>query len=187
MRIGITILDREALKAKYLDCLAVRARSAQRLLEVIKVLLGLGVVRETLFRWGVAAGYSRSTVRCLLRRVFYRLWRRQRQRGAGRKASAEALELLAHARCHHGGRALRVRQAAHRAGQAQAAAHAEAAVRIKIVQGVIAVPQLPISRRRVGSQLPCCGPASRWWEAWRDPEPIRRTGPNGSRAGQRNC
>ena len=160
MRVGLTILNRKALKAEYLGCFAARARGAQTLLVVIKDLLGLGVVRATLFRWGVAAGYSQATVRSLLSRAFCRLGLRERKTGAGRKPSAEALELFAHARRQYGGRALRVLRAAHRAGQAQAAAQAEGAEAIKIVPGVIAVPQLPTSRRIVGPQIHSAGQPS---------------------------
>jgi hypothetical protein len=48
MEPAITMPDREALKAKYLDCFAARARSSQTLLEVIKRLLRLGVVLRPL-------------------------------------------------------------------------------------------------------------------------------------------
>ena len=171
MRVGLTILNRKALKAEYLGCFAARARGAQALLVVIKDLLGLGVVRATLFRWGVAAGYSQATVRSLLSRAFCRLGLRERKTGAGRKPSAEALELLAHARRQYGGRA-------------QAAAQAEAAVRIKIVPGVIAVPQLAASGRRVRVPIAVRGPARQWREVWRDPEPVWRTGRNGSQTNQ---
>ena len=184
MRVGLTILNRKALKAEYLGCFAARARGAQALLVVIKDLLGLGVVRATLFRWGVAAGYSQATVRSLLSRAFCRLGLRERKTGAGRKPSAEGLELLAHARRQYGGRALRVLRAAHRAGQAQATAQAEAAVRIKIVPGVIAVPQLAASGRRVRVPIAVRGPARQWREVWRDPEPVWRTGRNGSQTNQ---
>ena len=120
---GIAILDREALKAKFLGCFAARTTSAQTLPEVVKILLQLGVVRTTLFRWGVAAGYSPATVRSLLSRAFCALGLRQRRTGGGRKPSAEALELLAHSRREYGSRALRMLRAAYRAGKAQDAAH----------------------------------------------------------------
>ena len=48
MEPAITMPDRAALKAKYLDCFAARARSSQTLLEVIKRLLRMGVVLEPL-------------------------------------------------------------------------------------------------------------------------------------------
>ena len=43
---GIAILDREALKAKFLGCFAARTTSAQTLPEVVKILLQLGVVHD---------------------------------------------------------------------------------------------------------------------------------------------
>jgi hypothetical protein len=104
-------LDRKVLKEKYLGCFAARATSAKTLPEVIRNLLHGGVVRATLFRWAVAAGYSQATVRSLLSRAFCSLGLRLRKAGAGRKPSAEALELLAHSCERYGNRALRVLRA----------------------------------------------------------------------------
>jgi len=146
---GTIILDRKALKAKYLDCFAARTSSAQTLLEVIKGLLHLGVARATLYRWGPAAGYSHATVRSLLSRAFCALGLRERRAGAGRKPSAEALELLAHARRQYDTRALRVLRAAYRAGKAQASAANPA----NSVPELIAAPQLLIARPIVVPQL----------------------------------
>ena len=123
MEDGPTIPDRKALKAQYLACFAARTTSTQTLLEVITSLLHLGIDRSTLFRWGIAAGYSPATVRSLLSRAFCALGLRQRRTGGGRKPSAEALELLAHSRREYGSRALRMLRAAYRAGKAQDAAH----------------------------------------------------------------
>ena len=47
MEPAITMPDRAALKAKYLDCFAARARSSQTLLEAIRRLLRMGVARAT--------------------------------------------------------------------------------------------------------------------------------------------
>ena len=150
---GIAILDREALKAKFLGCFAARTTSAQTLPEVVKILLQLGVVRTTLFRWGVAAGYSPATVRSLLSRAFCALGLRQRRTGAGRKPSAEALELLAHSRREYGSRALLMLRAAYRAGKSQEAAHDSAPNPVGSLPELIAVPQLLTSRTIVAPQL----------------------------------
>ena len=123
MKDGPTLPDRKALKAQYLACFAARTTSTQTLLEVITSLLHLGIDRSTLFRWGIAAGYSPATVRSLLSRAFCALGLRQRRTGAGRKPSAEALELLAHSRREYGSRALLMLRAAYRAGKSQEAAH----------------------------------------------------------------
>ena len=139
---GPTIPDRKALKAKFLGCFAARTTSAQTLPEVVKILLQLGVVRTTLFRWGVAAGYSPATVRSLLSRAFCALGLRQRRTGAGRKPSAEALELLAHSRREYGSRALLMLRAAYRAGKSQEAAHDSAPNPVGSLPELIAVPQL---------------------------------------------
>jgi len=153
MESGITIQDRRELKAKYLDCFAARTSSAQTLLKVIESLLHLGVVRATLFRWGVAAGYSHATVRSLLSRAFCALGLRERRAGAGRKLSAEALELLAHSRREYGSRALRMLRAAYRAGKSQDAAHDSAPNPVGSVPELIAAPQLLTARSIVGPQL----------------------------------
>ncbi len=150
---GTIILDRKALKAKYLDCFAARTSSAQTLLEVIKGLLHLGVARATLYRWGPAAGYSHATVRSLLSRAFCALGLRERRAGAGRKPSAEALELLAHSRREYGSRALRMLRAAYRAGRSQEAVHDSAANPVGSVPELIAAPQLLTSRPIVAPQL----------------------------------
>ena len=110
-------LERMALKEKYLDCLAAREASAKTLPEVIKRLLRLGVVRAALFRWAVENGHTPATVRSILSRAFCSLGLRQRETGAGRRPSAEALELLAHSRKRYGERHLRVLWAALRAGR----------------------------------------------------------------------
>jgi hypothetical protein len=133
------------LKAKYLDCFAARTSSAQTLPEVIKSLLQLGVVRATLFRWGIAAGYSRATVRSLLSRAFCALGLRQRRAGAGRKPCAGALELLAHSRRQYGSRALRMLHAAYRAGKTQDARRA------KLSSRPIVAPQLDSAGRNSGA------------------------------------
>jgi hypothetical protein len=116
----IAVLDRKALKAKYLDCFAARETSAKTLPEVIRGLLEFGVARETLFSWAIDAGYNELTVRTVLSRAFCALGIRERKEGAGRKPSAKALELLEYAREQYGDLALRILRAAFRAGKAQA-------------------------------------------------------------------
>ena len=153
MEDGPTIPDRKALKAQYLACFAARTTSTQTLLEVITSLLHLGIDRSTLFRWGIAAGYSPATVRSLLSRAFCALGLRQRRTGGGRKPSAEALELLAHSRREYGSRALRMLRAAYRAGKAQDAAHDSAPNPVGSLPELIAVPQLLTSLTIVAPQL----------------------------------
>ena len=150
---GPTIPDRKALKAQYLACFAARTTSTQTLLEVITSLLHLGVVRDTLFRWGVAAGYSPATVRSLLSRAFCALGLRQRGAGGGRKPSAEALELLAYSQRQYGPRALRMLHAAYRAGKAQDATHDDERNCRNSVLELIAAPQLLGSHTIVAPQL----------------------------------
>jgi hypothetical protein len=116
----ITVLDRKALKAKYLGCFAARETSAKTLPEVVRGLLDFGVARETLFSWAIDAGYNELTVRTVLSRAFCALGLRERKEGAGRKPSAKALELLDYAREQYGDLALRILRAAYRAGKAQA-------------------------------------------------------------------
>ncbi len=147
------ILDRKALKAEYLDCLAARTSSAQTFQQVIRDLHGIGVLRETLFQWGVAAGYGKITVGTLLSRVFCSLGLRQRKAGAGRKPCREALELLAHTRQQYGNRALRVLRAAYRLGRTQEKARGDDRTRVDAAPVGIRVPKLLPLKLIDGPQL----------------------------------
>ena len=153
MEARTTISERSALKARYLDCLAARTNSAHTLSEVIKNLLGLGVVRPMLLQWGVAAGYGKTTVRSLLSRAFCALGFRQRKVGAGRKPSPEALELLVQSRQRYGNRALRVLRAAYRAGKTQEAGHGNAGRRVEAAPGIIPTAPLLAPKLIEGPQL----------------------------------
>jgi hypothetical protein len=114
--------DAEALKAKYLKCFGVRANSAMDLQKIVKRLVQQGVSRDILFIWGVNAGHPRTTVSSTLSRIFCALGLRKRLKGAGRKPSQDARELLDYARRQYGERALKVLRAALRAGRAPSAA-----------------------------------------------------------------
>jgi hypothetical protein len=118
---GMKKPDAEALKDKYLKCFGVRAASAMALQKIVKRLVQQGVSRDILFIWGVNAGHPRTTVSSTLSRIFCALGLRTRLKGAGRKPSPDALELLEYARAQYGERSLKVLYAALRAGKAQAA------------------------------------------------------------------
>jgi hypothetical protein len=92
----------QALKREYLRCFGVRTTSTAALQEVVLDLIRQGVSRKTLALWAVRAGFGKRPVSSLLSRVFCALGLRQRRTGAGRKASPEGLELLAHAYALYG-------------------------------------------------------------------------------------
>jgi hypothetical protein len=110
----------EALKEKFLQCFGVRTTSATALQTVVKRLVKKGVSRDILVQWGVQAGYPRATVSSTLSRIFCAIGLRERNKGAGRKPSPDALELLDYARRQYGVRALKVLRAALRAGRTEA-------------------------------------------------------------------
>jgi hypothetical protein len=112
--------DSRVLKQRFLQCFAVRSTNTETLRQVIRELLNLGMVRKTLVRWAIEAGYNCASVRSLLSRIFCALGLRERAKGAGRKPSPEAQELLAYAQARYGDRYLRVLHAAYRAASARA-------------------------------------------------------------------
>jgi hypothetical protein len=114
---NITSLERERLKAAYLECITVcRGSNANRtrLMEVIKGLIDQGVCRKALVVWAVQAGYAKRSASSLLSRVLCSLGLRKRKKGAGRKTAAEALKLAIYARWLHGKDFRRLLQAASR-------------------------------------------------------------------------
>jgi len=134
-------LGPELLKERYLQCFGVRANSATMLQGIVKNLIEEGVSRQTLVAWAVKAGYTKGHVSSLLSRILVSLGLRERKKGAGRKPSPAALELLTHAQSLHGEECLNVLRAAWRAGKAQlAAANHETRHR---ASGLIVVPRLP--------------------------------------------
>jgi hypothetical protein len=114
--------DSQALKERFLQCFGARANNATALQDVVKKLIDHGVPRKTLVAWAVEADFSRSHIASVLSRIFVALGLRERQKGAGRRPSPAALELLAHARSQYGENFLRVLYAACRAGKTQLAA-----------------------------------------------------------------
>lgn len=111
--------QRMLLKRKYLRCFASRSLGNDNLPRVVRHLVDLGETRETLFRWAVEANHRPAYVRSVLSRVLCALGRRVRSKGAGRKASPEALALLSYAEVRHGDRALSVLRAAYRVAKAK--------------------------------------------------------------------
>jgi hypothetical protein len=109
-------LDREALKRKYLRCFGVRVINSTALQEAVQALIRQGVPRKTLVAWAVRQGTSKRAASTLLSRIFCALGLRERQAGAGRKASPEAVELLAHAHERYGEKCLKILRGALWAG-----------------------------------------------------------------------
>ncbi len=83
-----------ALKRKYLRCFGLRTTNTAALQEIVQRLNQQGVSRAMLVAWAVQKGFARRSVSCLLSRMFTALGLRERQAGAGRKASPEGEELL---------------------------------------------------------------------------------------------
>ncbi len=117
-----SILEKQALKEKYLGCFGVRAASATAMQDAVKGLVQLGITRKTLHEWAVGAGFSAGYVRSHLSKMFCALGMRERAVGAGRKPSPDALELLIYARARYGDRFLKVLRGALRAGKVRVAA-----------------------------------------------------------------
>ena len=115
-------LSPQALKERYLRCFGERTNNAALLQSVVRDLIHEGIPRQTLAAWAVEAGYSKGYVASLLCRVLVSLGLRERNKGAGRKPTLAALELLAHARSRYGKHFLRVLYAACRAGKVHLAA-----------------------------------------------------------------
>ena len=112
-------LDRKALKQKYLDCFGARATNAETWRQTVMRLIEQGVTRGTLLNWAIDAGHPRITVSSVLSRILVALGVRERQPGAGRRPSPEALELLEHVRVRYGEQFLKVLHAAARAARTQ--------------------------------------------------------------------
>ncbi len=117
----MTAVDREALKREYLRCFGVRTTNTVALQEAVQNLIRQGVSRKTLVEWAVRAGFAKTSVSSLLSRVFCALGLRERQAGAGRKVSSEALELLAYANGGYREKCLKVLRGGLRAGKKQLA------------------------------------------------------------------
>jgi hypothetical protein len=109
----------KTLKKKFLECFGMRRTSATALHGVVKWLVEQGYSRKTLVALAVQANYPKKDVSSVLSRIFCALGLRERQPGAGRKPSPDALELLAYARVRYGKHYLRVLRAAGWAGYAQ--------------------------------------------------------------------
>ena len=150
-------LNTPILKAKYLECFGARAsNTATTLRETVKDLADRGISRRTLVAWAVQAGYTKAYVSSLLSRIFCALGLRDRRVGAGRKPSADALELLAYAQSKYAGQALKVLRASLRAGKAQPAFNSESfTMQSSRASGLIVVPQL-------GDVENNCGTAIKW-------------------------
>jgi hypothetical protein len=144
------ITNSGALKEEFLRCFDLRVSNETTLREVVRDLAGAGVSKKTLTIWAVEAGYARTYVSSLLSRIFRSLGMPERRGGAGRKPSAAALELLAHAHSRYGENFLKVLRAAWRTGKARSAAPAVS----DTTSDVIVVPQL-------GKAGAYCGPTIR--------------------------
>jgi hypothetical protein len=150
-------LGSDTLKGKYLQWFSLRSDNATVLRDVVRDLIEEGIPRQTLVAWAVEAGYSKRSVSSLLSRIFVSLGLRVRKKGAGRKPSAAALELLAHARSRYGKDSLKVLRAAWRAGKAQlAVANTQDQTNSKRVHLIVA-PQLPNLGSNCGTTITANG------------------------------
>ena len=144
-------LGSESLKEQYLQCFGVRANNATMLQGIVRDVIETGIPRQTLVAWAVKAGYTKGYVSSQLSRILVSLGLRERKKGAGRRPSPTALELLAHAQSRYGDECLNVLRAAWRTGKAQvAAANNETRHR---ASGLIVVPQLPNPGSNCGSTI----------------------------------
>src|ERR1700677_1613535 len=152
MKIPILALttNSNTLKQEFLRCFGLHLSNSTTLHGVVKDLISAGVYRKTLTIWAVEAGYAKASVSSLLSRIYSSLGLRDRRKGAGRKPSAAALELLAHAHDRYGESFLKVLRAAWRTGKARGAASAVS----DATSEVIVAPQL----REAGAY---CGPTIR--------------------------
>ena len=146
-------LRSQALKERYLRCFGVRTNNAALLQSVVRDLVHEGIPRQTLAAWAVEAGYSKGYVASLLSRVLVSLGLRERNKGAGRKPSLAALELLAHARSRYGDDFLKVLRAAWRAGKAQLATINPPNETDDRASGLIVAPQLEKPQPYCGSSI----------------------------------
>jgi hypothetical protein len=150
----IPITNSGALKEEFLRCFDLHFSNETTLREVVRDLAGAGVSKKTLTIWAVEAGYAKRKVSSLLSGIFRSLGKRERRPGAGRKPSAAALELLAHAHDRYGEGALKVLRAALRAGKARSGAPAVS----DTTSVLIVVPQLGRAGAYCGttiSRRPC--------------------------------
>lgn len=106
-----------SLKKRYLQCFGVRANNVTTLQGIVKDLIQKGVSRRRLVEWAVEAGYTKGYVSSLLSRILVSLGLRERKKGAGRKPSPDALELLSYARSRYRKNHLNMLRAAWRAGK----------------------------------------------------------------------
>ena len=127
-----------ALKEEFLRSFGLHVSNSTTLRGVVRDLIGAGVSRNTLTNWAVEAGYAKRYVSSLLSRIYKSLGKRERRPGAGRKPSAAALELLAHAHDRYGESFLKVLYAAWRAGKARSSTSADC----DTTSEVIVAPQL---------------------------------------------
>lgn len=111
----------------------------------MKDLISQGITRKTLVAWAVRAGFSKGYVSSLISRILCSMGLRANRVGAGRKPSADALELLVYTQERYGNRFLNVLRAAWRAGKAQSAHEGS--------QAEIVVPQIPSQKRIVVPQI----------------------------------
>lgn len=106
-----------SLKEQYLQCFGVRTNNASMLQSIVRDLIEDGVSRRMLVAWAVEAGYTKGYVSSLLSRILVSLGLRERKKGAGRKPSPDALELLSYSRSRYGKKHLNLLRAAWRAGK----------------------------------------------------------------------
>jgi len=99
-----------------------RPISSGALRQTVQALVRLGIRRELLLAWAVAAGHERKYVGKLLCECFSALGIRQRRPGAGRRTAPSALLLLAFAQELFGGKAGKCLRAARRAANGLAGA-----------------------------------------------------------------
>jgi hypothetical protein len=154
------ITNSGALKEEFLRCFGPHVSNETKLREVVRDLAGAGISRKTLAIWAGEAGYGKHKVSSLLSHIFRSLGKRERRPGAGRKPSAAALELLAHAHDRYGEGALKVLRAALRAGKARRVAPAVS----DTASVLIVVPQLGRAGAYCGttiSRRPCMAQPTR--------------------------
>jgi len=138
------------LKKRYLQCIGTRAVNAAVLQDVVKDLIDSGISRQTLAAWATERGFSKSSIRSILSRIFVSLGLRERKKGAGRRPSSAALELAAHARSLYGESFVNVLRAAWRVGKAQLAAENCGTVPDGDATFIIEAPQLVTVRADAG-------------------------------------
>jgi hypothetical protein len=141
------------LKQRYLQYFGARTHNAAALQGVVRDLIGQGISRQLLVIWAVEAGYTKAYVSSLLSRILVSLGLRERKRGAGRKPSPAALELLAYARDQYGESCLKVLRAAWRAGKAQRIAISSQKEARNCASNLIVGPQLQRPESNCGATI----------------------------------